>query len=140
MKKILIISAAVLLLALATGCTQNNGHIGDLFGSWALESSTLDGAAVSEVTSTTISFQGSIVQFNCIYNEFELSSIFGQWSRSDNQLTLVFNSGSGATPGWMGIAESPAVITLERLTSSEMIWVYTAPGGEIYRYRFGRTW
>ena len=88
------ISILILFLTILTGCTRNNGDIGDLFGRWRVESLTIDGEAVSlyddENLLYTWSFQSSLMFITVIQPYESYYNIQGTWSRGDGVLSLNF--------------------------------------------------
>ena len=81
----------VLLGILMTACTQNNGHLGPLFGSWSLVGLTEDGKPVELEDKTVFSFQNELVRVVKI-EEFpnQSETRYGNFTHSGDQLTLKF--------------------------------------------------
>ena len=52
----------VLTLTLMCSCTQYNGHIGPLFGSWSLVEMTADGLPLELTDESVFSFQNEVVR------------------------------------------------------------------------------
>lgn len=129
MKKLIYIFIAVLFC----GCTQNNGHIGPLFGTWSLESLTIGGVDDPdfEPDRTFWEFQGDMVSITRTFPHYEKFNCYGTWTREGDRLTLYFNhhdndSGVGEppymAPDWLhfpasGIFEFDVI----KLTSSDMV-------------------
>jgi len=64
MKAKIYISALLLALLLTSGCTQNNGHIGKLFGAWLMTEMTIDNTpkTFEKGAFTTVAFQNNIMR------------------------------------------------------------------------------
>ncbi|MCM1111366.1 MAG: lipocalin-like domain-containing protein [Clostridium sp.] len=130
----------IALLAVAAGCTQNDGRIGELFGIWRLESveTSGDNAAADSVLPTLADgewydwfFQSSVVDIRLFDPYHRYVSHFGTWRRVDNRLILDYThrddqdpSGAGrySPPTGIYFPEGPAEIDLqiERMTSKDM--------------------
>lgn len=144
----------LLLLALfcmLLGCTQNNGHIGPIFGSWALTRMTQDGVPLEINTEdeTVVSFQNEIVKIVRLVN-FPYSSLtrYGNFTQSDKVLTMKFQIGptsSGSNmytaPDWLHFPQNgePIHFKVEKLNGSEME-LRLDSGGSLYVYLFKKTW
>lgn len=125
-----------LLVALLGGCTQNNGHIGDIFGTWRLTELTCDGVPQDIYPAEgepgyipqlyTFSFQGSIVVLFTIYEHNSYLETFGTWQRDGKTLFLDFghsdNDGTETytPPAELYLYHDVAAMNIEKLTSSEM--------------------
>lgn len=101
-KSILNILMLVVALTALTGCTQNDGHIGDLFGTWRLEELTADGTPLrlygipdkhwgKEVELYQWSFQGELVQIRTLYQYADFSTARGTFRHTDGMLYLDFD-------------------------------------------------
>ena len=104
---------------LFSGCTQPNGHIGKLFGSWSLVDMTCDGQAVSlpdGAIGATASFQSSVTRFSLIYNVDEQKSNMCSWVQTDDTLTFNFNHSSDDSEAGTGLYTPPAWTHFEGLT------------------------
>ena len=75
-------------------CTQNNGHIGPLFGSWHLESMTCDGEIKPqpEGTDTYWSFQGQVLNVLLVETMYESLFYIATWERENDCLALDFTT------------------------------------------------
>ncbi len=146
--KRLILILPILIAVMLSSC-QNDGHIGDIFGTWRVESYTRDGAEM-KFGPTTFSFQNNIV--NCVYNvdEYETSwSRFGTWMHTGNQFDLNFThhddntpQGSGIyeAPEWLGMTSVEVMSMTITLKSDIMTWTWHAPDGAVCVYRLHKTW
>lgn len=94
--KILTLIVTVLTLTLG-GCTQNNGHIGPLFGVWRLDTVTADGVLTMDgvtddgETYITWAFQGDIicVQQNIPHHGRIIS--LGSWETYDDDTRIILD-------------------------------------------------
>lgn len=147
MKKLHI--AFVMLLALLYGCTQNNGHIGPIYGSWALVGISENGTPLVLEDETVFSFQNEIVQVVKLA-ESPNSSLYryGNFTISDDYLTLKFqakptdkDSHLYLTPSWIYFPQDglPIKLDIAKLDGKSMIWVLNTESGK-YTYTLRKTW
>lgn len=141
-----------LFSVILTGCTQNNGHIGKLFGSWALVEMTENGTAFQlpdDAEGATISFQNNIVRFSLIYNSFEALHNIATWTRSGDMLTFDFNNysdtnepgtGGFAPPWWFRMSDLKESYIITRLDGGILELKGENSKGDRYEYRFRSTW
>lgn len=138
---------------LPTGCTQNNGYIGDLFGSWTMSEMTIDGTPVQAVDDRylSLSFQSTIAGF---YVSNDLRDNYKSYSRFEHEgdrLTFIFNRPMDSTsPVWLfgwEVTQSTMVdgyTTIDtrilRLTGSHFEMSYTDPQGRVFIYKFYKVW
>lgn len=152
MKRLAYITALLAALAATSSCTQNNGHIGPLFGSWSLQSMTVDDADMPlppGVIGTTMSFQSDVVRFNLIYQYSHTFESFATWSKTGD--VMVFNfahhddvtaegTGMYAPPSWLGFEALQETVTVTELDGKHFDFVRTDDEGHKYIYKFDRTW
>lgn len=142
----------LLIIALTfNACTHNNGDIGELFGTWKLQSITIDGEIDSSYDNNVLwKFQSSIMSMiranDSTHNRLET---WGTWSyaNDDTQLELNFTHTDNDNPKPGSTKYSPlpetylpkaTIFTLDiiKLNNSEMILVYHSIDGKEYRYKF----
>lgn len=154
MKKLIItrIPTAAIIIALLCSCTQNNGHIGKLFGTWVLTQRQADGEAMSspysDNTEAYMSFQNNIVHFRTIEDSYDLTEYkTATWSRTGDALSFDFNNTSDSNtpqvysaPAWLEPVGNSAVMTINRLDGSHLELMRIADDGIIYIYKFDKTW
>lgn len=148
MKKSIYAIAAFVILFIC-GCTQFNGHIGPIFGSWALREITEDGSRLELQYETVFSFQNEVVQVVRLDDPpFKTEAKYGNFKVTKETLTLKFQANpteSGSylyvTPDWLHFPEDgePIVFDIRKLTGSEMDLVLDA-GGKRLEYRLEKTW
>ena len=128
--KLLVVAALFL-----TGCMQHNGDIGDWFGTWHLESMTVNGVDDSAYEQNYFfQFQTDKVRLSRIKPTYPdlLEECFGRWEQTDNTLTLDFSytsaSGSYWTP-WPGtyLAKGVNRLHIDKLTSKHLILTLDSP-------------
>lgn len=147
MKNILMMT--ILTLLGLCGCTQYNGYIGPIFGSWSLVEISDNGIPLELKEETTFSFQNEVVQVTC-YTDKYLTSIsrYGNFVKTDDTLTLKFQNSpteSGSrlymTPEWIYFPTDVSIIDLDikKLNGKEMILVLQT-GSAPLEYKFERTW
>ena len=132
----------ILVIAVMAGACQNNGDIGDLYGTWRFESYTIDGEPQTVAESTTVSFQNDIIQVQHVLDaEMSYMNYYGRWSESGADMTLDFAQTVAGEPvavpeylGWTGAA--PMRMEVSDRTSRSFTWTYRADGAvRLYRLR-----
>lgn len=139
----------VLSLTLICGCTQYNGHIGPIFGSWSLVGITEDGQPLELADETVFSFQNEVVRVvKLVDPPYSSMSRYGNFTLSSDVLTLRFQSkptpsGSNlfVTPDWLHFPQdgSPIIFEIRKLGGSEMVLAFDNDG-KSYVYSFKKTW
>lgn len=147
MKKTLMIM--ILALIGLCGCTQNNGYIGPIFGSWSLVEISDNGSPLKLNYETTFSFQNEVVQvIRCVDEYMSTSTRYGNFVKGDDTLTLKFQtipteSGNQMymTPDWIYFPTDLSAINfdIKKLNGKEMILVLES-GPTPLQYKFVRTW
>lgn len=148
MKKI-ITSFVVLAFFLLCGCTQNNGHIGPIFGSWALVGIAQDGVPLRLEEETVFSFQNKIVQVTKLVDPpYTVLIRYGNFTISDDVLTMKFqltptpaDSYMYIIPDWLYFphGEDQLHFDVRKLKGSEMI-LGLETGEKTLIYSFKKTW
>lgn len=143
-----IIAAMILSLLILCGCTQYNGHIGPIFGSWSLMELTEDGKPTQLYGETVFSFQNELVRV-ILFDEdpYITETKYGNFTVSDDLLTLKFQDKPNSegnmymTPDWLHFPENgePIVFDVKKLNGSEMI-LHLDTGEKILVYSFKKTW
>ena len=85
--------AALICLVLCTlaACTQNNGHIGKIFGRWYLESIEAQGMAAPDYGGDIFwAFQSSVIRMTQIEPEHTAHNMSGNFRLEDNTLFISF--------------------------------------------------
>ncbi|MDE5870922.1 MAG: lipocalin-like domain-containing protein [Muribaculaceae bacterium] len=139
----------VLVFILLCGCTQNDGYIGPIFGSWSLVAIMEDGTSIDPGDETIFSFQNEVVRVVRLVNPpYSAVTKFGSFTLSDDVLTLMFQQGptpSGSymymAPDWLHFPKGETVVPLNvrKLNGSEMVLTLDN-GGKIFEYSFKKTW
>lgn len=134
---------AALLLTLVTltvspGCTRNNGDIGDWFGTWRLETITVDGKPDPGYTDYMIwKFQSDLLML-MIPDDATHShtDAIGRWSQQGDRLMLDFEYYLGNMGPLNTVLHLPQTAALDilRLSGSRIELRYTAPDGTQYYY------
>lgn len=153
MKKIALGILAVIVAGIVwTACTQNNGRIGTLFGSWSLEEMTCDGTIVplpDGAAGATVSFQGGGAVFQLLYGPDYCENSTCTWTRLDNSIVFDFNHTAGgsepgtghlAPPAWLRFSALTETIHIIELNGSHFYFGRTGNDGLVYTYKFNRTW
>lgn len=131
------------------GCTQYNGYIGPIFGSWALMEISEDGLPLTMDEETVFSFQNQVVQvIKRAEPPFPSAYRYGNFVKTDDTLTLKFQTSpteSGSqmymTPDWLHFPADEMIIVMDikKLDSKEMV-LDLISGPSHLQYRFARTW
>lgn len=130
---------------LLSGCTRNNGDIGDLFGTWRIENLTQNGDELDLYSGLTRvytwAFQSHIIRIQDIRDNMDHGNYYGTWVREDNTLMLDFthkddNGVDEYTPPspLHLVAHGITRLTIEKLTSKNMIVSYRNDDGNLYVY------
>jgi hypothetical protein len=153
MMKTIIIRYLLLAVAVATlsGCTHNDGDIGDLFGTWKLTSMTVDGADDTAYQGNIVwKFQSSILQMQAT-DEVAHTATYGTgtWSRpQDGILSLDFTHTDKLNPEPGSVTYSPlpathlpagavSRLTIDNLCGGSMTLTYVDPSqGTTVIYNF----
>jgi hypothetical protein len=106
-----------LALVLAA-CRTNNGDIGVYYGSWALDSITIDGTAdtawCSDGMWTTWSFQNNVICISRTDDYLSQDARWGTWSDNGSELALDFRHSDDKTEAGKGQYTAPTWIYFER--------------------------
>lgn len=142
-----IVIAFAALLA-ASGCTQNDGRIGDIFGTWRLDSITpADGGDAERVTDLAWQFQSSVVCMKRVLGHGEHYEYWGRWQMDNGVLTLFYDNSDSTTepgtppyslPAGYHFPKAPAVLNFSvvRLDGSHMELSYVDDQSATYHYQF----
>lgn len=136
-----------LLLMLLTGACQNNGDIGYLYGTWRIESMTLNGEPQPELAAQTlISFQSDIIEVQRIIDsDGTYANYFGTWSEEGDKMTVDFTHHADdydfPAPEWLGWnSRYPITLIVTDRTSRSMTWQLQMDGGPANVYKLKKTW
>lgn len=142
--------SVVFLFSAISGCTQNDGRIGPIFGTWALDDITdASGAPVATPDSCRLTwlFQSSTVCMRELLPYHSTLSYWGNWDMSDRILTLDYDNHDDidppgtflyCLPEGYGFPKAPAVMrfSVTHLDNSRLDVNYTTEQGATLRYRF----
>lgn len=130
-----ILSALLIFLTLS-GCTTNNGDIGDWFGMWQLDSITIDGEPDTGYEGDQVwMFQSEVFCMRTIGPMHAVTSSWGTWSADEKILTLDF-SHSEANEDKIGdytpfpsshLVKGVNRLSIDRMTSRTLILSMTTP-------------
>ena len=86
--------SSLLLLFCLTGCMQNNGHIGDLFGLWNLKEIRQDDNIAHMHNTHFIAFQSSVVSLRVVDPEtFVAREAYGSYKKERDSIHLHITDG-----------------------------------------------
>ena len=145
----LLIPIFFMLMLTGFGCTQNNGYIGPVFGSWSLVDISIDGLQMPLTGETVFSFQNEVVQVELIQSEFDRILRYGNFSISDDIMTMRFltrlepgqDGYEFLVPTWLyfPVGEMPLTFEVRKLKGNSME-LAIVNGGKTYTYLFRKTW
>lgn len=146
--KNIYLSILVISLLFCCGCTQNDGHLGPLFGSWTLTDITKDGETIVKDTDDTIfSFQNTIVQVtHLVEPPYTVEYRNGNFTHEGNVLSMKFQAKNSdysllyKAPDWIFFPQdgNPIAFTVKTLTNNRMSLKLDIDG-TIYEYNFKKT-
>lgn len=141
----------VLFAILTSGCTHNDGDIGEWFGSWHLEQILINGEPDEEYATNQeqdklqvmVSFQSSVFFIGYIGS----SEIYGSWSYAGETLTLIADTNSVGYlnpnyltpfPKVLGFPEGveQVEVTVTNISGKTMQWQFIDPEGRLRTYNF----
>jgi hypothetical protein len=96
----------LMLIALLTSCTRNNGDIGKWFGTWQVNQITVNGVVDSNYQRNIfLKFQNSVVELVQVSTreaDHERVHHWGTWAETDGILTLDFTYSDDVYPSEIG--------------------------------------
>lgn len=141
---------AILFAALLAAACQNNGDIGYLFGTWRIDSMTVDGQPdPAAAAQTLISFQNDIIEVQRIFDaDGTFANFFGTWAEDGDIITINFTHHADDpddqafnAPEWLGwTAAHPMQLSVSSRSSRTVTWTFTADDGTVYVYNLRKTW
>ncbi len=144
--------AIILTAFCCAGCTQNNGRIGRLFGSWVLETALINGKPIElpAGSNTYWSFQADIIRVTLEEEHYVAQSRYGTFRELPGEvLQLRFDysddgspagSGSNAAPEWMGFPASGTFNLQSSDVGGKLKLMYYRTPEETLVYYFAKTW
>lgn len=142
----------LLPLLMFCSCRVNNGDIGDFFGSWLMESMTVDGEVPDDFNPelTYWEFQNNLVSISRVEFMYDKESRWGTWSEDGNHLLLNYthysqglNPGTGqyTAPEWLGFPPNSVIsLTFVTRSSKRMSLTWTDYEGHVYVYSLRKIW
>lgn len=130
MKKNIILSAIVMMFAVLTSCTHNNGDIGDMFGLWKVSSIQAEGSEENLAPNDLfMAFQNNVVKVRWAY---------GRWERNGNNLDLIFEMEPYTPPTNSFMVKGTNHCIIEKLNGSDFVFTNTVKNseGEVTNYRY----
>lgn len=117
-------------------CTQNNGNIGELFGSWYVESIEIDGEqSASYDGDIFFAFQNSVTTMTQVSEYNSTTTRYGSWSKEDNILYLTYADTDYPPLLATGFIAGINACEIIQLTSNTLILEYTNADAQLYRYQ-----
>ncbi len=108
----LTVALCALILSLLPSCRMNNGDIGDFFGTWYMESMTVDGEPNPELPHERLfwSFQNHLICITITTDHHDSLDSWGSWQDEDGLLYLDFTHSEGDGDGGLPPYAAPAVL------------------------------
>ncbi len=129
---LLIISAVSIIFS---SCTQNNGNIGELFGTWYVESIEINGEPSDGYNANIFfAFQSSATTMTQVYEYNVTNTIYGDWSREGDTLYLRYEDSVYPPLTATGLAPTVNACKVTELTNDVFIFEYTNSSNQLYRY------
>lgn len=123
--------AGVIACLTLSGCMQHNGDIGDWFGTWKLESITIDGTESADYQDN-IFFQFQTDKVRIVAIDLEppatRTECFGRWTETDKTLTIDLSHTSASNPGHFNplpeslMTKGVNTFTIDSKSSKRMQW------------------
>lgn len=145
MKKIYHISLMMIVAVIVMSCTHNNGDIGEYFGTWKLESMTVNGEHDGEYGGDIFwKFQSSVFCMEQVNERLDTENRWGTWSDDGKVLRLDFSHHDDAHPeGSAFYSPFPAThiptgiseLVIMSMGGSRMELQYTGVGGNVIVYK-----
>lgn len=132
------------VMLLLSGCMHNNGDIGDFFGTWRVETITVDDAEDESYPGNVFfQFQTSVVRVVETLPHGDMMECFGSWSDEGDILILDFSYNVDPTsdvydmPSVTRLARKVNTLNLSEVTSRKMSWEFTDSIGQkvVYKLR-----
>ena len=150
------LSLYLIMLAAALGmtsCVTNNGDIVDLYGVWALDEVTVDGAEYTlwnaDGSSTNFEFQNNIVCVQRVTPLHDQSSCWGTWERTSTSIEFNFThhddsnapgTGTYAAPAWFLMPDGVTTAKVVSDTGRRMELTFCGVDGSTVSYRLRKTY
>lgn len=85
-----LITIICTMLLLLGACTRNHGDIGIWFGTWHIDSITVDDVPVQVEGDYFFQFQSTVFRVCRVYGHENLVESFGTWEEGDGKMTISF--------------------------------------------------
>lgn len=134
---------ALFIILTFSGCTTNNGDIGNWFGTWQLDSITIDGNPDTEYTGDQVwMFQSKVFCMRSIGTMHSVTSCWGTWSADGTMLTIDLSHSETDEDKIGDYTPFPSShlsrginhLTIERMTSHSLVLSATTSSAS-YTYR-----
>ena len=144
MKKTLY-AIIIIIAATLSSCTRNNGDIGDLFGTWRLESLKVGDIEqplqTGDVRVYTWAFQSHIIYIQTIFDHDDYKRARGTWTMDEENLILDFGhtdidgSNNYTPPEALHLnADGKTYLRIVEYTSDRLHLIQVLDGAPPYEY------
>lgn len=122
-----LISSLLLIFAALTSCMHNDGDIGNLFGTWKIDSITIDGEEDTKYDDNVfVQFQTEVVRLVEVQHNYDYVEYYGSWSRDGKNLLLdlhyTVDESVTAIPEATRFVKGENRVVIVSDKSQEMIW------------------
>lgn len=138
----LTLSLLLAALALLSGCMQHNGHIGDWFGTWHVESISTDSTPDEDYAGNVFfQFQASVVRAVEVRPHEGYGDCFGAWAAEGNTLTIDYNYTTDSGPSYYRplpathMIKGLNVLTISERSARRMTWTMTDAQGQTITFK-----
>lgn len=132
-----IMICVALVLAAVSSCTHNDGDIGPWFGTWYVETASVDGEVKADFPdSVFFQFQSSVFCLRKVYPHQQYYAAFGTWADlGNNTLRIVFPDTAMRPIAAVGL-DSVSTLRVEEVSSHRAVlsMVSGAFAGRTIRY------
>lgn len=127
------------IIALTLGACTEGGDIGDLYGEWALDQCTVDGAEARPtlVGDCFFKFQGNLMQVILNQENNTYDGLTAMWHRSGDAITIDFHKMAGSAELLSSLGFEPEATTIRIVdeSSKRLALEHTDSLGRVWKYR-----
>lgn len=139
----------IILACTALTSCQNDGPIGVMFGTWAVDEYYINDIEQPAPKGCTFSFQGGVVEAVKVVDDYATNyQRFGSWSQTPGYITLNFThsdsqydvgEGRYKAPEWLGMTSAQPMVMDCHIDGRHMEWIWHDVN-VTRRYKLRKTW
>ncbi len=138
-KHLIMLMGMMLFLSTLSSCVHNGGDIGIWFGTWHVESISIDNAPLASYEGNVFfQFQSKIVRMTVEEKYGNFGDSYGNWEEQNNQLVIKFNDPNLPPKDVPGIDVENRFSIVSR-SSSTLTLTSTDKEGHNYSYKLRKT-